>query len=374
MKPASHFLSDAEVIARVLSHAERGETDRGDTIWREPAENYVSEERFARELELIATRPIVFCPSAALAEVGSYVTREVAGRSLFAVRGHDGAVRVFKNACRHRGARLADGVGCQRAFVCPYHGWAYRLDGHLQSIPDEDGFGAFDKSAHGLVEAPSIEKDGLVFVVADPRGADVDWSGVANALPPTFHDDQRLVGVQELVIEANWKLHLESFIEGYHIKHAHPETFYPFGYDNLNVVELCGQDARVTYPFRRIEALRDVPADERDVTGMLTYVYHLFPNTIITVMTHHTNVLVIDPVSVSQTRQRMFQISHGSSEAALADAKRDIDFVTTAGAPEDIALVTGIQRSLGAKANDVFTFGHFEAAIVHFHQNMSAAL
>ena len=34
---------------------------------------------------------------------------------------------------------------------------------------------------------------------------------------------------------------------------------------------------------------------------------------------------------------------------------------------EDQAVVQAIQRSIGSGANECFTFGHFEAAIVHFH-------
>ncbi len=172
----------------------------------------------------------------------------------------------------------------------------------------------------------------------------------------------------------NWKLHVESFIEGYHIRHAHPETFFPLGFDNLNVVELCGPHARVTYPFRRIERLRDVPPADRDPSQVMSYLYHVFPNTIVSVLSHHTNVLLLDPVSTGQTRQIMFQLAHGNDDAALEDARRDADFVTTTGVNEDLALVTSIQRSLKTGANDHLTFGKFEAAIAHFHKTLSEAL
>ena len=46
--------------------------------------------------------------------------------------GTDGVVRGFRNACRHRGMKLADGEGCTRAFACPYHAWTYGLDGGLR--------------------------------------------------------------------------------------------------------------------------------------------------------------------------------------------------------------------------------------------------
>ena len=47
------------------------------------------------------------------------------------VRDNDGGLRGFENACRHRGHELlpCDGTAENRAIVCPYHAWAYRLDG-----------------------------------------------------------------------------------------------------------------------------------------------------------------------------------------------------------------------------------------------------
>jgi hypothetical protein len=38
------------------------------------------------------------------------------------------------------------------------------------------------------------------------------------------------------------------------------------------------------------------------------------------------------------------------------------------------ALACAIQSSLGSGANEVFAFGEFEAAVVHFHRELDAAL
>ena len=46
-----------------------------------------------------------------LREPGDYVSQTVAGEPIVVVRGKDGELRAFSNVCRHRGARVADGVG-----------------------------------------------------------------------------------------------------------------------------------------------------------------------------------------------------------------------------------------------------------------------
>ena len=367
-------MDDQSVAQRVLDHIAKGTTDVGQEVWREPVANYRSEERLATEIERILRRsPAPFCPSAALPEAGSYVAREAAGTPIVVVRGADGEVRAFRNACRHRGMQVASGTGCARAFVCRYHGWTYNLEGRLRHIPHEEGFPGFDKEAHPLVPVTASERLGLVFVTQDSPALDDDsLGGLARLIAP----DQRLFATAEREFEVNWKILLEGFIEGYHIKSTHPESFLPYGFDNLNVIDLFGRHSRVTYPFQRIRKLAKVPARERRVEGLLTYVYHLFPNVLITVLSRHTNVVILEPLAIDRTRQITYTLTNGGGDdpEALAEARRDAEFVGTTGAEEDRAVVQAIQRGLGSGANDAFTFGKFESAIVHFHKTLAAAL
>jgi len=367
-------MDDQSVAQRVLDHIANGTTDLGEEIWREPVANYRSQERFSHEVEQVLRRvPVAFCPSAALPETGSYVAREAAGTPLIVVRGADGQVRAFRNACRHRGMQVASGAGCARAFVCRYHGWTYNLEGRLRHIPHEEGFPGFDRDAHPLMPVTAGEHLGLVFVMQDePAPADDSLNGLAKLIAP----DQHLFASSERDFEVNWKILLEGFIEGYHIKTTHPESFLPYGFDNLNVIDLFGRHSRVTYPFQRIRKLAKVPPQERRVEGLLTYVYQLFPNVLITVLSRHTNVVILEPLAVDRTRQITYTLTNGGGDdpAALAEAKRDAEFVGTTGAAADSAVVQAIQRGLASGANNAFTFGRFESAIAHFHKTLTAIL
>jgi len=365
-------LTDALVAERVLRHIADGTTDMGDEVWREPVANYVSEARLARELELLRRFPLAFCPSAALPEVGSYIAREAAGVPLVVVRGTDRVVRAFRNVCRHRGMAVARDAGCTKAFVCGYHGWAYGLDGALRAVPHEHGFPGLDKSTHGLVPVHAVERNGLVFVTIDAPAP----QATLDDLPDLIGDDQRMMRTTSRDTEANWKIALEGFIEGYHIRATHPESFLPYGFDNLNVVETFGRHSRVTYPFQRIRKLADVPPDERRLLGLVTYVYHLFPNALVTVLSSHTNLVVLEPLGLGRTRTVTYTLTNGGVDEvqAVAAAKRDAEFVGSTGAAEDRAVVEAIQRGIGSGANEAFTFGRFEGAIVHFHRTLDAEL
>lgn len=141
------------------------------------------------------------------------------------------------------------------------------------------------------------------------------------------------------------------------------------------MVECVGRNSRVTYPFRRIEKLADLPPEERRVEGRLTYVYHLFPNALVTVLSHHINLVVLEPLSPDRSRMVSYALAEtGGDPEAMETARRDAAFVNNTGAAEDLALVKGIQRTMTTRANDFFTFGHYESAIVHFHRNLHAAL
>ena len=61
------------------------------------------------------------CHTSEVEGVGAYATFEIAGESLFAIRGRDEKIRVFYNVCQHRAHQLVSGSGTTRVVVCPYH-------------------------------------------------------------------------------------------------------------------------------------------------------------------------------------------------------------------------------------------------------------
>jgi len=61
----STHLNDHELIDRILAHVDGQSTDKGSSVWREPAANYVSPQRFAAELDVMRRMPMAFCPCGA---------------------------------------------------------------------------------------------------------------------------------------------------------------------------------------------------------------------------------------------------------------------------------------------------------------------
>jgi len=367
----SRLADDPEVVQRIFDHIDRRSSDRAASTWREPVDNYRSPERFRVELEqVLRWTPVPLCPSAALEGEGAYFARSAAGVPLIAVRAKDGRARVFRNACRHRGMALADGSGCSRALVCPYHAWTYDHEGRLRGVPHEDGFPGLDRASRGLVPVQASELHGFVF--ASPEGPAVDETAFAmlEGLATPAH---RLYAHSQREVAANWKVLAEGFLEGYHLRALHPDTFYPIQYDNLNLVDHHGRNSRITFPYRRIEQQRERPPGERSSDGVLTHVYHLFPNAMVITFSTNVTVVVLEPIAIDRTKLLSWVLTtRDLSQAEVRETlARDLQFIDV-GSAQDRQAAEAIQRGLASGANEFFEFGLYEGAIVHFHRNLTA--
>jgi choline monooxygenase len=366
---------DAQIVRRVLAHIDAGTTDEGE-VWREPVENYLDPARFADELDLLRSLPSVFIPSAAIPNPGDHVERVCFGTPLCAVRGNDGRARVFRNACRHRGMAVVEDTGCSHALVCRYHGWTYRLDGSLAHVPHADAFPDLNPSTRGLVEVTSTEVDGLIVIGAvEPNAAQKESMAALSDGSP-WRDKllpaARLVGENSVVLQINWKVIVEQFLEGYHIRSTHHETFYPVQYDDLNVVEMFGPNIRITFPFRNIERLRDRPESQWTIERRVTFVYQLFPNAMLATFPDQVIVIVVDPVDVDHSRITSYTLS--TPEIVEAQHGDTASTLLQRGVLEDNEMSAGVQRGLRAGANAFVEFGRHESAIGHFHAALNERL
>ncbi|HVC68983.1 MAG TPA: Rieske (2Fe-2S) protein [Acidimicrobiales bacterium] len=134
-----------------------------------PREAYVDDAVFAREQRhFLQGGWMCVGRSEDVAAPGDQRAESVGLAGVFLVRAPDGVVRGFANYCRHRGHELLP-CGESRNLhivVCPYHSWSYQLDGTLRGAPGFDACDGFVAADHGLVELPTEEWHGLLFVDA----------------------------------------------------------------------------------------------------------------------------------------------------------------------------------------------------------------
>ena len=180
----------------------------------------------------------------------------------------------------------------------------------------------------------------------------------------------RLVAVRPALRAMNWKVLVEQFLEGYHIRTTHKDTFYPIQYDDLNVVEPFGPNTRITFPYKNIERLRDRPESTWEVGHRVTYVYHLFPNVMVATFPNQVLVITIDPVDINHTTVTIYaMVTQEVIQRASADpeASQGARNLLNEGGIEDNEMSEGVQRGLHAGANTFVEFGTHESAIGRFH-------
>ena len=223
----------------------------------------------------------------------------------------------------------------------------------------------------------TVERNGLVFVTQEPARPDAP---PLDALPPLIPPGRRLVTAAEQELPVNWKIFVESFLEGYHIRSTHRATFYPVQFDNLNVVEHFGPNSRITFPYRALHKLRGVPPAEQRVESKLTYVYHLFPNAMVATFPSFIFLVVIEPLALDRTRFHTYVTASAETVAARAAAPPNDERASAgaaliaAGGLEDNAATIAVQEGLASGANEYLEFGRFEGAIGHFHRTLRDAL
>ncbi len=142
------------------------------------------------------------------------------------LRDREQKLRAFVNVCRHRGHEIVQGCGKRESLQCPYHAWTYGLDGSLRAAPRSDREPDFDAADWSLLPASVDTWGPLVFVNPDPQAAPLaevlgDLPGVVRERGLDPAELEYRGRSREMVVEANWKLVVENYLECYHCPVAH---------------------------------------------------------------------------------------------------------------------------------------------------------
>lgn len=199
---------------------------------RAPAEIFGNPDVHQHELRAVFARCWVFLAhESEIVEPYDFVKRRIGEDDVIVVRGGDGQVRVFLDACRHRGVSVCRvDAGHASHFRCPYHGWTYDTTGRLTGAPAwKAAYDGLSKEDNGLVEvARTASRHGLIFATLDPTTPSFTefLGGMAWYLDLIFGLDRAGVTVlappQRFVLEANWKSPAENFAgDDYHLATLH---------------------------------------------------------------------------------------------------------------------------------------------------------
>ncbi|AUL45994.1 ring-hydroxylating oxygenase subunit alpha [Bordetella trematum] len=184
---------------------------------------YTSQEIFDQELRDIFAKTWKFaCHESEIPAPGDYRALNHAGIPIFVIRGDDGSVRAFYNACPHRGAKLVTEVrGNARRLTCFFHLWSFDDRGQCIEITRAEGYeqAGVCKSANGLRRVRCHEKFGLIFINLDDDAPDFDTDvgDVMDCLEDVMAvKPLEVFHYHEVLMQANWKQWHETNMELYH--------------------------------------------------------------------------------------------------------------------------------------------------------------
>ena len=322
-------------------------------------------------------------------EPGDFVTLDLLGERALVIRGHDGILRAFHNICRHRGTRVVAGDAgrCNKAIICPFHGWAYNLDGTLRGIAERASFPPLKKEDWGLRPLELELWQGLVFVKFTPS----DVSSVAEMLAPYEAEAEayRLAdalpepsGDWDDTLDANWKALRDIDNEGYHVRQAHPalHDLYGDGYTDgpwagltsRSVGEFNEAPGRLwsVRAYRGLIGAAPVPEAEK---GRWVYL-NVFPNTVIGLYPDCVSWYREIPLAVDRTYQHGRFYRHPSESRALRAARylsARIDRVT---AEEDHMLCTWAYEATKSAGYEGVILSDLEHGLRSYHDLLRDAI
>ena len=316
------------------------------------AKYYTDPEVFKLETNGLLARSWQFAGHASqLKETGDYFTFEMAGESLFCIKGRDGEIRTFYNVCQHRAHQLVSGAGHTRVVVCPYHAWTYELTGELRAGPNIKVVEGFDKSSICLTSVRTEVFLGFIFVNLDNDAKPMDdwFPNVRAELESYVPHWDTLAPLEwvEIPENCNWKVSVENYSECYHCTLNHPtfstgvvrpETYdiQPQGYCLRHTTECNSMDA-MTYDINS-----GYDKNDQYSSWFLwpMFSFQVYPGNLLN--TYHWRAVDADHVIVWRG-----WYSVGGAENEIVRQMAIQDRETTV--EEDIGLVESVQRGLKSR-------------------------
>lgn len=358
-----------------IDHVLAGKTpSQAPDVLRVPAENYLDQQRWEREVEMFRRTPLMLALGGELRGPSSYKAMTVMDVPVLLTRGAEGEVRAFVNQCSHRSAVVVpDGIGTARRFACPYHNWTYDTKGDLVGVTDREYFGDIDTSCMGLTPLPVAERAGLIFVVVTPgvpMDIDQHLCGYDSVLDFFGFGDWHLISQRQLE-GPNWKIAYDGYLDFYHLPFLHRNTFGP-DISNKPIYHEWGPHQRMTSPDPALLELRDAPEDEWNMDAMCGGVWTIFPHVSFAGGVGGGLVSQLFPgrsPGTSTTIQNYY-VSSEPSEETRAGAEQKADFLEMVVRDEDYATGLRLQRALATRAKEHVLFGRNEGGGQRFHQTL----
>ena len=307
----------------------------------------------------------------------SFFTADIAGEPIVVVRDKvvrdkPSELRAFSNVCRHRAGPIATGSGaCKNVLRCGYHGWSYALDGRLIGTPEIDGVEFFDRTTMGMFPLRLETWEDLIFVNFDPDAVPLkEWLGEIPTQTRGFHfQGAQLAERRDYVLNCNWKVYVDNYLEGYHIPIAHPGLMREIDYTQYRAITYRYYSQQHA-PLRAMK-----PGDEGErfyqpgQQAMNEALYFwIFPNLMLNIYPDNFSTNLIVPLGHDKTLTIFEWFFHDAKSPEVAARIQKAIAFSDEVQQEDIFLCESVQRGLNSSTYDRGRYSvKREHGLYHFH-------
>lgn len=321
--------------------------------------------------QLLRSLPVVVGHSYQVQAPGSVVVSTLPGFPVVIVRTTSGEIRVLiheQAVDPDNEVSAATTVGGVK-LVCAAHGTELLVEGELATSGDSECF----------TEVPAEVRHGIVWAVLTP-GKTIDVAAHLGEIDDEFagYGLENYVYERDYVFheDLNWKSVIDGFLENYHVKFLHADSLLKYLRTNVHLFDAFGQHTRLGVLKTSYDKVRHLPLAEIDPLKYLSFVYVVFPNTVISWVGDHFDSWTSFPEpgnpNRSATRFSMWVPESTVENHDFWDrsAQTVLDVIPT----EDFLMARLMQEGLVAGAQPYQVFGRNEGALQHFHEQLELVL
>ena len=283
-------------------------------------------------------------------------------------------IKCFSNVCTHRGNILID-KPCliKKRITCNYHGKQFDINGNFKFMPKCEGMMNFPSKEDDLKQIPVKQWRQFIFTSLNPKikfdhlikdmDQRIGWMPIEKF---KFREDLS----KKYIVNANWALYCDNYLEGFHIPFVHEGLnsvldfnnydVEIFQYSNLQIGIASDNDICFNLPKESIDYGKKIAA----------YYFWVFPNMMFNFYPWGLSLNLVNPISINKTEVTFKSYVWDESKLNIG-AGADLDKVEL----EDEEIVERVQIGTGSR---FYKHGRFsptmEKGVHHFHTLISDAM
>lgn len=282
-------------------------------------------------------------------------------------------IRCLSNVCTHRGNIVVQTPGKERKLSCLYHGRRFGLNGEFEHMPEFKEAENFPRPCEGLHHFDLKRWGNLLFAGLNPS---FDLTEVIQKMEEkvgflpleNFKLDTTLS--REYLVQANWALYIDNYLEGFHIPFVHHDLNAALDYGRYRTEEYDHMTLQIGYAEDGIESFV-LPEDHPDFgEEVAAYYYWVFPNIMFNFYPWGLSLNVVKPMSMNRTKVSFLSYIY-DPEKLETGAGSLLDKVER----EDEFVVEGVQKGVNS---NFYKAGRYspsrEKGVHHFHRMLVEAI